>query len=563
MKKKALAYLLLVCMLLSCLAGCGDRTGPDASDPVKAGDIDLSAGPESDDPSKNPLGRYEETVKFTTVRNMVLGANFPQGMSITENPYVDAAREKLNVEMEVLWQNNDYAQKLDMNIISGELPDVFWVDNYITYQQLLRNDMLEPLTEAYRNCAGTYMREVYDSYGDGIFEAYYQNGELMALPSTRNTYQHAVLWVRQDWLDKLGMETPKTREEIAAVAKAFMDKDPGGNGAGKTIGMAVQSTPVGNYGHGFGVEALFSSFGAFPKQWVYDDEGKVVYGSITQEAKEGLAFVTDLYAQGIIDPQFMIRDYSDVVGMVSSGRCGLFFFPWSLPYSAADFVVNNPQGEWTVVEAPLAEDGKFHYAANRMDNGILCVRKGYEHPEVVVKLLNLEFDMYRGFDQEGYAALQPLFDAGTTWTAPMLTGEFNLEYNDAVVRIGSLVKDYIEKGIAPAGTTQYNIQLAEKAKSYFDAPSATDAEGWVAYVSRYVASNALGQGVEEPVAFHYSTNTMSLKWSNLEKLEEEFFLQVMVGERSIDGFDDFVSQWRRLGGDEITAEVQAYVDQRN
>ena len=290
-----------------------------------------------------------------------------------------------------------------------------------------------------------------------------------------------------------------------------------------------------------------------------DENGKVVYGSITPETKEGLAYLAQLYTDGILDQQFTTRDYSDTLGLITSGRCGICFYPWNLPYSGSEFAMANPEGEWVVVEAPVNDKGEFTYSETRTDNGLLCVRKGYEHPEVAIKILNVEFDMYRGFDQEGYETLTPLFEAGTSWTAPMLTGHFNLEYDDAVIRIGSLTANYIEKGVTPTGTTQYNIQLCETAKRYFDNPDPSDTEGWICYTSRYIASNALKSGVKVPVAFHYATESMGTLWASMEKVEDQYFLETIVGQASIDGFDDFVSQWLMLGGD-ITAEVQAYCD---
>lgn len=574
--KKTVAFILTLAMLLSVvslLTGCGGGTEETEAPSTTSGtnvnasgedeigaSIDLRRTTDTSNPATDPYGKYPETVVFTTARQMDVGANFPEGMDVLNNPYIDAVYDKLNVEMDLQWQTADYSTKLDMSIVGDALPDIFWVDNYMTYRELLDNDMIQPITNAFRSCAGDYMRDCYASYGGAIFEPYIEDGELYALPATYNGFQHCLLWVRKDWLDALGLEVPTTREDLVEVAKAFMEKDPGGNGPGNTIGIAVQSTPLGASNLNFGLDAIMASFGAYPQQWIYGEDGKVVYGSITEQAKQGLAFLTELYQEGIIDPQFATRDYSDAMGLITSGRCGICFYSWNLPYSASEFLNANPTGDWVVLEAPVNAAGEFTYSALRPDNGVMCVRKGYEHPEVLIKVLNVEFDMWRGIDPEGYAAVQPLIEAGTTWTAPMLTGHFNLEYNDAVVRIGELTANYIEKGITPSNTTEYNKQLCENAKRYFDNPSVADTEGWICYMSRYVASNSLKNGVEVPVAFHYATDGMNLYWATLEKIEDQYYMEVITGSASIDDFDEFVEQWRSLGGDEITDEVQDYVD---
>jgi len=53
------------------------------------------------------------------------------------------------------------------------------------------------------------------------------------------------------------------------------------------------------------------------------------------------------------------------------------------------------------------------------------------------------------------------------------------------------------------------------------------------------------------------TPTITNKWVNLKKLEDETFLKIILGTAPIDSFDQFVKDWKAQGGDDITAEVQA------
>ena len=46
-------------------------------------------------------------------------------------------------------------------------------------------------------------------------------------------------FIRKDWLDKLGLEQPKTIDDFYNVLKAFKEQDPDGNGANDTYGMIV------------------------------------------------------------------------------------------------------------------------------------------------------------------------------------------------------------------------------------------------------------------------------------------------------------------------------------
>lgn len=67
----------------------------------------------------------------------------------------------------------------------------------------------------------------------------------------------------------------------------------------------------------------------------------------------------------------------------------------------------------------------------------------------------------------------------------------------------------------------------------------------------------------EPIFNAYSgqTDTMATKWANLQKLEEETFAKIILGQAPIDEFDNFVTKWYAEGGQEILDEVTAAVNE--
>lgn len=68
--------------------------------------------------------------------------------------------------------------------------------------------------------------------------------------------------------------------------------------------------------------------------------------------------------------------------------------------------------------------------------------------------------------------------------------------------------------------------------------------------------------VMKDVAFYGSTDTMSQRWANLEKLETETLMKIITGEESIDSFDKFVETWKGMGGEQIIEEVRADIESR-
>lgn len=57
-------------------------------------------------------------------------------------------------------------------------------------------------------------------------------------------------------------------------------------------------------------------------------------------------------------------------------------------------------------------------------------------------------------------------------------------------------------------------------------------------------------------ATYAQSPSMDKNWTILEKLEDETFLQIILGAKPIEAFDDFVLQWQSLGGAVITRELQ-------
>ncbi len=51
---------------------------------------------------------------------------------------------------------------------------------------------------------------------------------------------------------------------------------------------------------------------------------------------------------------------------------------------------------------------------------------------------------------------------------------------------------------------------------------------------------------------------MTEKLSTLETMRDEIYTKIIIGESSIDDFDTFVADFNKLGGDDMTAEVNEW-----
>ena len=99
-----------------------------------------------------------------------------------------------------------------------------------------------------------------------------------------------IYFIRQDWLDKLGLEVPKTVDELGAAAKAFMEAglSPDYAIAGIDNGGRTYSNFLNSSNNGYGFDALYQAFGATPGYFLRDEAGELYWGTTTDAMKTAL-----------------------------------------------------------------------------------------------------------------------------------------------------------------------------------------------------------------------------------------------------------------------------------
>ena len=110
--------------------------------------------------------------------------------------------------------------------------------------------------------------------------------------------------------------------------------------------------------------------------------------------------------------------------------------------------------------------------------------------------------------------------------------------------------------------TQKESNLTALEKSYYDAcmmyADGTDAtvEDWAAYKSRISAVGVLVDGHYKSVRRQYLAESDGEVPNMLATLEKNAFIQMIVGEQSMDYFDTFVEEWYEQGGKELTEQIR-------
>lgn len=518
-----------------------------------------------------PFGAYPETINYTlgkmTSTNM---SNMPEGDTYEDNAYTRYIKSVINVQNQDVFEEIDkqYDTNVSMAISMGNLPDIMLVSDYDELTALVENDMIEDLTDSYKNCVTDRIKDMYASYGSELLDSVTFDGRIMALPETNITDGPNLVWLRKDWLNKLGLPEPETIQDVIEIVREFIQKDPGGNGEGNTVGLVCDTELAGECGYSseYLLDILFAAYGAYPKQWIYNENGEVVYGSVTDEAKLALGELQKLYEENIIDSGFLIRTNANIIELIEDGKCGSFFGPWwaannplaSAVNAAAE---NGEKADWQPYLVATDDNGITSYHSQNPAYKYVVVRKDYEYPEIAAKMISVMFDKIR-YECTDSEEFERYYQLNVEPTARPLS--INIDYNNA------LEMCYEQLSAVLAGEkSKDSLQLLEKSyyeacKAYLEAPDTAASDLWAAYTSRIAACKAINDGNVKVVKslFFGTTKTMKSEWWKLKEKEKETYLKIICKEESIDYFDTFTSYWKENGGNLITEEVNQEVSQR-
>ncbi len=563
MKSRWSLLLVLLC-LIQVIIGCSEKDNKAKDNMDKAKQYEKA--------SNTAFGKYPETITYTlgkmTGNN---NSNMPQGDTYENNAYTRLLKEKLNVQNIDAFEGNDtdYNNMVVMAMSEKNIPDVMVIDDYKYLKLLVDNNMIEDLTDVYNKCASDRMRDIYSGYGQGIFDNVTFNGKLMALPETNIEHGPNMLWLRKDWMDKLGLNPPKTLDDAEYIIKQFIEKDPGGNGEGNTIGLVCSPEITSEKGYSYMTQTdiIFANYNSYPKQWIKDKDGDIVYGSVSPESKEALAHMNKLYKEGILDKQFLLRAQNNIQELIINGQCGSFFSLWWAPNNPLiDSKKLDKDANWQPYMISTSKDGSTSFCSQNPANKFIVVRKGYKHPEIVMKINSVLFDYLRCTD-ESLDEISKYYKDNVDPTARPLG--INVDYKDALIRCYENITSALNEKIEPYSLQLIEYSYYEQCKKYLEDPKNASPEDWAAYTSRITASSLLADAKINRIkgVFYGETETMSKVWWKLEQLETQAYLKIITGEEPIDYFDKFVDEWYKEGGDkiiqEVSKEVESYDNETN
>ncbi|WJH35394.1 extracellular solute-binding protein [Paenibacillus sp. CC-CFT747] len=227
------------------------------------------------------------------------------------------------------------------------------------------------------------------------------DGNIYALPAPNECYHCSMrqkLWIYKPWLDKLNLKMPATTEEFYEVLKAFKTKDPNGNGkadeipfsgAPQTSQKSTLTTSVENY--------LMNAFTYAPFTRLYiNDQDKVDVPFNKDGWKEGLKYLHKLYKEGLMDPQALTRDASQLVQLGENPGVPILGAA-SGPNMSAMTQLNGSSGRWLdyVAVPPLKGPGGVQltqYDPYQVAPGQFVITNKAKNPEAAFRFADALYD---------------------------------------------------------------------------------------------------------------------------------------------------------------------------
>ena len=310
---KFLALGLAASLVVSALAGCGGSSGTSA-DTAAGTAAGNEAAAESADAGKSASSGDKLLVGLT------------QSSMVTDyenNYFTNYLEEQLGFELEFYMLPADAAETRTkvalMATSKEELPDVLVVDGHLTNEMILQygsSGFFLPLNDYLADASKMPNYNAIPAEDKEIMERAQTmaDGNMYGLaayePETWNLTPNRI-FINKAWLDKLGLKEPTTTEELKEVLIAFRDGDPNGNGVQDEIG--VYGFSGGGYGENTSA-ALMNSFvfwnggGINGGLSLSDDGSTVIAPFTTEEGRDGLRYMNDLYKEGVLSANIFTDD---------------------------------------------------------------------------------------------------------------------------------------------------------------------------------------------------------------------------------------------------------------
>ncbi|MEK5645882.1 hypothetical protein BK138_34270 [Paenibacillus rhizosphaerae] len=341
----------------------------------------ILSGCSKDEPSSSTSSKTGEAGKSkpSITVSMYDRGNIPQEIgTVDNNLWTKWVNENSGVNVKFIpVPRSDSVKKFNTLLAAGQAPDLILEYDTNFLNQLYTQKQIMPLDDLIDQYSTEY-KQLLEQYPLLRKLGTKSDGKLYGIGRVLGYIPGNFLFIRQDWLDKLGLKVPETDEEAFEVMKAFASRDPDGNGKADTFGANLSGA-----GGGW-VDTMFQNV-----SWIIND-GNLVRD--WERAEDAASYKKRMFEEGLVDKDYL----TDNVGKKSEqdflqGKTGIYGAAGSvhLIYTQYQtFKSNNPDAKLTVIAVPRSKYGQFSPGFNAPIQMSGAVNAKAASPEGVIQLID-------------------------------------------------------------------------------------------------------------------------------------------------------------------------------
>ncbi|MFD0679579.1 MULTISPECIES: extracellular solute-binding protein [unclassified Paenibacillus] len=462
---------------------------------------------------KKPSGAAPAGPIEITMMNQYLTAEPPK----MDSEPMKLLQEYTNTKLNVTWvPSASYSEKVTASIaVAGDLPKVL----------LVKDDRNPAIIEAARAGlfweVGPYLKDYPNlkTLDAARLNNISIDGKVYGIFRWRAIARNGLI-IRKDWLDNLGLQEPKTIEELLNVFKAFTYNDPDKNGKNDTFGIAFDANSAQFY-------HFLSILGA-PNTWEYKD-GRMTPDFMTKPYVDTLKLLKQMYADKVFNSDFPV--VKDRTVLLNQGKAGVYIGAYDdLNARFTDLFKSNPNAKLDTIPNVSGPNG-IKVQGGTGYNSVFMIPKTSVKTEAELKQV-LTF-----IDKLGDEKVQNLM----TWG---IEGKHYKVENGKAVRIDEKVfTDEVYN-------TLFQLMVFDGSKAI-----AGNVDPSVAKFNKLIQENEK-YAVPNP-ALPLLSKTYMEKGKQLDQVITDARTKFIIGELDEKGFEQAVANWQKNGGDQVISEYKS------
>lgn len=519
--KRTLASILTCVMVATGFTACSSSPTPGASQATSAPEAtsktaDPTTPKTAQEPTDNKIIIFQNS---GIVQSSGKAGSNAEDLAAVKQYILDATGIEIEVIIPPTGEENT---KLDAMLAMQEPIDLFWGE----WSKYANQGAIQPLTTQISESG----QAIVSAWGEeNMSQVTGNDGQIWGVPRLAPLAVYPV-FVRTDWLEKIGKPAPTTIDELEEVLRLFKETDPAGNGT--TIPLLTTKGLLGEGDNGKELSMTLAAgfMGEGYGYYLDPSDSLVKPGVLHPGYKDFVQKMADWYAKGYLFKESFVTDKNTARQLVKQGVVGASAMWYSTITMQAPYAAQaNPDVDYTLCSI-TGPKGKAETVSEKSIKAAL-VPSYSKKADLVVKYLNWLHE-----DVENHI----ITVSGMK--------DVNWKYVDEQTHeVEALNQNYIGDFTAGQG-------IANEQKFFFSDPIKKMHSD---YIRNEITKldRAMKPSTFDVVFDKAELSKAVVNLEDINRMEEEEVLKFIIGVRPMAEYDSFIEQLYQIGIDKQITEL--------